>query len=191
MTDQFMTPLWLAQRMVQAARLRHLSASAAFRVLEPSAGTGVIVRELRRHPRAHVTAVELDPTMHEALVGHAVQPHEAILGDFLEYRPQPGAFDLCVMNPPYTHDLDFLEHAGTLAKEVIALVRLNALAGVKRYAEVWSKAAILKIAILPRRPRFHGPSDKGLTARHDFAVVHYRFGGLAPAGGTVVEWWSP
>lgn len=81
------------------------------RVLEPSAGEGHLLRAVRQHlPRAHVTAVEPSPvrarrlraggladkvieaTLEEYLASVAVA---ALAGDF-------AAFDLVVMNPPFT-----------------------------------------------------------------------------------------
>jgi phospholipid N-methyltransferase len=108
----FPTPTWLAERMVELAEIeRH------HRVLEPSAGTGCILRHLV-HRTDHVSAVELNVNLVRTLRdqfetgdGHCV----VYQADFLEHHSHIG-YDRIVMNPPFGEgaDMRHIAHAGTL-----------------------------------------------------------------------------
>lgn len=110
----FPTPMPLATRLATLAQLRD-----GDRVLEPSAGTGNIVRSLLSEARqkgitlGQITAVEISEPLARALAatsGIAVVP-----GDFLAKTREDlgGPFDRIVMNPPFTRgaDIQHVEHA--------------------------------------------------------------------------------
>lgn len=142
--------------------LRRGGRTTPYRILEPSAGTGVLVRALLRHPecarlnRVDIRAVEVDTTRATALAAAPDMPGPAAdpvtlnvhAADFLTLTP-PGTSgsrwkdvaDVAIMNPPYEGGLDgrFLEHALLHAQRVVALVRLNALTGSARWEQVWSR----------------------------------------------------
>jgi predicted RNA methylase len=75
-------------------------------VLEPSAGTGAILGEIRRRfPRNRLTAVEIDESRTE-LVNMAQRVH---YGDFLDLHPvslETGTYHRIVMNPPFARQAD-------------------------------------------------------------------------------------
>lgn len=110
------TPAELADRMAELAGV-----TDGMKVLEPSAGTGVLIDAVKRAaPGAAITAVEWDARLAARLreLGHSTAQ-----GDFLTWSPPAGGFDCIVMNPPFdkgsdmTHILrarDMLKPGGVL-----------------------------------------------------------------------------
>jgi len=195
--SQWNTPDDLARRMVELAELAPNAC-----VLEPSAGTGAIVRAVREALRyAHVTAYELDPALLEDLREHAQVVHE---GDFLAAPIPSRRYDASIQNSPYEGGLDgrFLERAMACAGVVVALLRTNALHGSDeregqegRYEQVWSKVsagqwALTHLRYLRKRPQFESAAATQVGAKSDFVVVRLE---LAEDGfarrGTDVDWW--
>jgi hypothetical protein len=102
----FPTPLELAARVVELADIR-----PGMTVLEPSAGTGNLVRAvLAAAPCATVYAVEINPTLHAGLSALVAGGR---CGDFLAMNGELGPFDRVVMNPPFERgaDIRHVEHA--------------------------------------------------------------------------------
>ena len=85
--------------------LRDLWVPRGARVLEPSAGTGAIVRGvLEAHPHAHIDAVEIEASRVAAL--GELAGVQVIPANFLTLPVRP-EYDLVVMNPPLLrHALD-------------------------------------------------------------------------------------
>lgn len=117
-------------------------------VLEPSAGNGAIVDELRAFgfPSESIEAVELDPKRADA--------SGARCADFLTVEPDP-RFELVITNPPFSlamefakHALQFLRPGGTLA----LLLRLNWLGSEDR--SEWLRANTPSVYVLSKRPPF-------------------------------------
>lgn len=102
----FPTPVAIAARMVEESGIM-----AGARVLEPSAGTGVIVKQLIEHGifRTDVTAVEINPELCKALPMGVAR----VCGDFLKQNGNLGKFDAVVMNPPFENgsDIKHILHA--------------------------------------------------------------------------------
>ncbi len=79
-------------------------------ILEPGAGTGIISLLLaKRHPHAHLTAVEMHPATAELCRGNIAENGledriTLIVGDISRIQNvlKPLSFDLIVANPPYT-----------------------------------------------------------------------------------------
>ncbi len=117
----FPTPPGLATMVVEAADVR-----PGLRILEPSAGTGNLLRALYdalQDNLAGVTAVEINPTLADSL--KAGFPHSDVrCADFLGCNGNLGEpFDRVVMNPPFEngsdvahvlHALHFLRPGGIL-----------------------------------------------------------------------------
>ena len=98
----FPTPPTLAAQMVEMADIE-----PQHRVLEPSAGTGNILRAIG--PQPDKVAVEINSQLVSALIrqGHSgLRIHE---GDFLEQNGNLGTFDRIVMNPPF-HNAEDIKH---------------------------------------------------------------------------------
>jgi len=120
---------------------------AGWRVLEPSAGTGNIVREIEKTDAA-VVAVEIDPRLSNALRDSTprVNRRDVRHGDFAELAAGLGSFDAVVMNPPFSQEIDHVRAAFGLLYEGGVLVAVMS-AGVKfrsdaKHAEfrVWAEA---------------------------------------------------
>jgi SAM-dependent methyltransferase len=128
----FPTPPELAARMVREAEIQ-----PGDRVLEPSAGTGSLLRAIvdyerildRAGPAAHVVAVEVSQTLAFALPKHLASHVAAV--DFLSLPlndPTLGEFDRIVMNPPFENatDINHIRHAWQFLKPGGRLVALCA-----------------------------------------------------------------
>lgn len=100
----FPTPPALAVRMVELAEIL-----PEHRVLEPSAGTGNLLRAIG--PAPETVAVEIDPRLVALLAG--VAGARILQGDFLELNSDLGTFDRIVMNPPFCNgaDIKHIRHA--------------------------------------------------------------------------------
>ncbi len=117
----FETPAELCRRMVELGNLTPSS-----RVLEPSAGTGNILRAIGNGPDK--VAVEINPAMIDKLAraGSGLLIHE---GDFLNLSTDDlGTFDACLMNPPFRNRLDIIhiQHAVKFLKPGGRLVAICA-----------------------------------------------------------------
>ena len=125
----FPTPPDLAARMVELADIQ-----PGHQVLEPSAGTGNLVRAIvDGEPRCEVCAIEVNPELAERLRQNFPLGRVAIRNDdFLAYALPPGdpvsLFDRVVMNPPFDHgaDIKHIRHALTFLKPGGRLVALCA-----------------------------------------------------------------
>lgn len=118
----FPTPPELAARMVEEAKIGPGSV-----VLEPSAGTGNIIRAiLDRFPECVINAVEINPQLALALVASGMTD-EVDNVDFLGHTPivRP---DRIVMNPPFSRgtDIKHIRHAWEILKPGGRLVALCA-----------------------------------------------------------------
>ena len=107
----FPTPEDLAGRMAEIADVR-----AGSGVLEPSAGTGVLVRAAQARG-ANVQAVEVNAKLAEILN----RTTSTLCADFLTCRPGHtglGSFDAVLMNPPFADgaDCDHVRHACAFLK---------------------------------------------------------------------------
>ena len=100
----FVTPTELAARVIEQADIQETD-----RVLEPSCGTGQLLRAVDER-NAEVIGVEIN----HSLSKHLANRHDIRTGDFLEFTPeQLGTFDKIVMNPPFAGqaDIDHVVHA--------------------------------------------------------------------------------
>ena len=116
----FPTPAALAERMAREADI-----GPTTEVLEPSAGTGAIWRELS----GKRTAVEVNSRLADGLRGMCTQRDSVICSDFLACAPERlGMFDRIVMNPPFTHgaDIAHIKHALTFLRPGGRLVAICA-----------------------------------------------------------------
>ena len=125
----FETPPEIAARMVELAKIE-----STHRVLEPSAGSGNLLRAIGDKPDK--VAVELNDAQLNRLRCCGVLWTEIHHGDFLECDPLPldpkrghlGTFDRVVMNPPFGNgaDIRHIWHASTFLQDGGRLVALCA-----------------------------------------------------------------
>jgi hypothetical protein len=111
----FPTPPEIARRVVELAGIE-----PGHTVLEPSAGTGSLVRAVREScDGADVTAVEVHPRLAAGLAGLLAGSGVMLRNaDFLTLNGELGQFDRIVMNPPFADgaDVRHVEHARTKLK---------------------------------------------------------------------------
>jgi hypothetical protein len=116
----FPTPPALAACMATLAGIEYKD-----RVLEPSAGTGNLLRAIvEAEPTAKIHAVEINRALCDALPASLMADGEALCADFLTCTTeQLGRFNKILMNPPFAngadvvhikHALHFLERDGVL-----------------------------------------------------------------------------
>ena len=191
--SQWYTPPRLAEQIVEWARIDPISD----RVLEPAAGRGALIAPILDEwgaaampCEARVVAYDVDPTNVAVLKSLRWTGLEVRARDFLA-DPDPGSFDVAVMNPPYENDqdIDFILRALALAPRVVVLVQTKIDHGVDRFERFWRFVDPVRKAKLRRRPRFGGSgSPKG-----DFVVYEFRPRDLARQPGEPieceVEWW--
>lgn len=131
------TPDWLANDMVALADIRE-----RMTVLEPSAGTGQIVRAIHRRSCGVVTAVELNALMASCLYHENCR--QVIRGDFLKTGfGEP--FDRVVMNPP----MDAVPHIRRAAAELKRGGRLVALVHAIRVSDLGRSLPGMRSYCLP------------------------------------------
>lgn len=145
--DFYATPSW-ATRAILADLF--LLGRPRGRVLEPAAGDGAIVDELRAFgvPSDEIDAFELNP-------GRAAASN-AICTDFLKIEPDP-LYGLVITNPPYSLALEFAQHGAKFVREggeLVLLTRLNWLASQRRAS--WLRDMTPSVYVLPKRPSFTG-----------------------------------
>jgi protein-L-isoaspartate O-methyltransferase len=95
----FPTPAALAERMVDLAELKPTD-----RVLEPSAGTGVILRAIG--PGPDKVAVEINSNLVNELTRQSLSGTRIHQADFLQCNGDLGKFDAVIMNPPFENAVD-------------------------------------------------------------------------------------
>lgn len=117
----FPTPPEIAARMVELAEI-----GPYMRVLEPSAGTGNILRAIGDQPDK--VAVEVNPSLVSVLARCGVSGLHIHEADFLECNGNLGKFDRVVMNPPFENgaDIKHVRHAMTFLNPGGRLVALCA-----------------------------------------------------------------
>ena len=110
-TSFFATPQDLALEMLHDPRLHRIPENAK-RVLEPSAGTGNIAREVSLYCQARginatIDCCEIVPKYQKALQD---QGFTVIAEDFLSCRPTMPSYDAVIMNPPFSLEGDALAY---------------------------------------------------------------------------------
>jgi adenine-specific DNA-methyltransferase len=96
----YFTPRTARDRLFQALAPLELQPT---HILEPSCGSGEFVRDAHSHyPHAHITAVEKNLTIYEALAATPLPNTTLINADFISYSSDSESLpDLIIGNPPY------------------------------------------------------------------------------------------
>ena len=107
----FPTPDAAADELVEQSSLYRMDNEAPLLILEPSAGTGNLVRRLRKCG-AIVDAVEVHPNRARGLLNTRLC-RDVTCCDFLLLKPGSALYDRVVMNPPFDRerDIDHVMHA--------------------------------------------------------------------------------
>lgn len=120
--DLFETPRSIALQMIQKA-----SIVSGNRVLEPSAGTGKLVKEIFDAAPVWITAIEIMPQLVEAMESQwRTSRIKCVCKDFLQF--DESGFDRVIMNPPFSggQDIRHIRHATSLLAPFGVLVALCA-----------------------------------------------------------------
>lgn len=193
--SQWYTPPELARRMAALVDLR------GKRVLEPSAGSGNLVKEALVAGAANVQACDIDARNVSTLRRRfLIQEERGDIGlwEPVDFLRLPTAdedtgvrlrFDVALMNPPWDdgEHWNHILHALKFAPVVIALAPLAMLEGQERYSGLWAHCTLDRLAICSSRPAF-GPEEGG---KMPVACFVLRRGNSWPgeAMTTQVEWW--
>lgn len=150
--DFYETPAWVTRAIVP-----YLALCACDTVLDPCAGRGALLRGIRAQvlpgSRVEFRGLELDADRAACCLAHGLDGVE--VADAL-VAPWP-AHRVCVMNPPFSLALEFVQRAldhADASGTVAALMRLAMLASQKR-ASFW-RACPADVYVLPKRPSFTG-----------------------------------
>jgi hypothetical protein len=153
-------------------------------VLEPCAGRGAIVTQVRKkYPIVTITAVEIQESFSEDLGKTGA---DYIIGDFLDSAQIP-MYDRIIANPPFSQAEEFIRHAFGWLKEngqMAFLLRLPFLAGVKRY-KFFQYLKPNEINVLSQRPKFGGTNIDSC----DYAWVIWHKN--PPINITLFDWIEP
>ena len=127
-SDFYPTPPEVAAEMLDPLDLRGRT------VLEPSAGSGNLVRECLNRGAAEVLWCEKEPQLRDMLT--SVRGGGYLGHDFLQVEAhQVSHIDLIVMNPPFSADEAHILHAWGIAPpgcEIVALANWNTVSGQHR-----------------------------------------------------------
>jgi predicted RNA methylase len=150
--NQWYTPPELAKRMAELVDLR------GKRVLEPSAGSGNLVRAALDAGASFVSAVDVDPRNVAALCERFDQEGRfgAWRRDFLNGEGEYHGFDIALMNPPWDEGVHWrhVVHALKFAPVVVCLAQLAMLEGAERKAGLWDRFELSQLAVCSSRPAF-------------------------------------
>lgn len=147
--NQWYTPPELAKRMAELVNLKGKS------VLEPSAGSGNLVRAALDAGARDVLAIDIDNKNMAALQERFAGEVSWQLGDFLNMAPT-WPYDVALMNPPWDDGQHWkhILHALKFAPVVVALAPLAMLEGEERRTEFWDKVRLMDLCICSTRPAF-------------------------------------
>lgn len=140
--------------------------------LDPCAGTGRIPSTVNAsRPDISWLLVEIDERHRETLTQIA-RPQDTIapFGDFVVRDWAHPFAALMIMNPPFSHALDFVRAGFERASEVLMLQRLNWLAPARAS---WLRDYQPDVYVLPTRPSFSGD---GSTDAAEYAWFHWTSG---------------
>lgn len=180
---------WYTDPAVAHQMVKSFGVHREVRVLEPAAGQGALIHPVLRLGDASVVAYELDPTNLGTL--EALGPRVEVRGrDFLA-DPDPGRFDVVVMNSPYEddQDVDFVLRALEVAPRAVALLRAAFDYSAGRWDRVWRWVDPRRRVRLSARPSF----GEGTGARSDFQILELTRRTTPRSKGEAVslleEWW--
>jgi len=188
--SQWFTPRETAERIVRWAEPTRRLDRSAWKILEPSAGRGALIRalldEYTTGPVPTIEALDIDAgnvdAIEDSFSKFYVLAHQA---DFLSWESTT-RFDVAIMNPPFEGGQTerHIMHALKFSDRVVCHCPLTTLEGKARRENLWSKVHLHRLAICSSRPKYGAGS--GATAMctidvtlHDPRVEAY----------TAVEWW--
>lgn len=162
--DMYFTPSWCVRRLLEA--LPPIPPSAS--ILEPCAGEGAIVRQLRASlgPKQWIYGSDLRRTAAE--MGAAGASHATGGVDYLAESFEFNSDRIIITNPPYSLAEPIVTKALSEAPMVIMLLRLNWLASESRQVFLCNNPP--DVYVLPNRPSFvRGVNNRLVTDATEYA----------------------
>lgn len=193
--DRYYTPKWLVRQCIDHI-LPVLCLRPPETILEPCAGTGRFVEQLRvRYPDATIACNDLMALPEAIEAGGWPDADHSRFGDYLEMDLPPATVDLTISNPPFGPALKIIEHAISHSKRVIMLLRQGFLSTQER-AEFFRIHRPAYVFIIANRPAFDVPPEvltnpdygwvKGQTDSADYAFVCWDL--TTPTEATYLDW---
>lgn len=151
-SDFYTTPPDAVQALLRNYEITDCAGDA---ILEPSAGNGIIIEELRKFGYTnYIHAIEIREEEKENLIRLA---DTVQIGNFFD--ADPGIkYDTIIGNPPYSLAQEFIDKALSLLNpggRLIFLLRTNFLESKKRF-EWWQDKPPTRLYALSKRPSFTG-----------------------------------
>ena len=109
------TPPEVAKKLIEYAEITEDS-----KVLEPSAGTGVLA-DAAREITNDIDVIERMSTFRELLT---LKGYNLVGDDFLQYQSEP-IYDAIIMNPPFSDEQNHIKHAYSMLKDGGLLVAIS------------------------------------------------------------------
>jgi len=143
--DAYFTPDWVVQLALR--EIVPLVCPIPNSVLEPGAGKGAFVRQLRQsYPHVSITAVDIEPY-------DWPEANQSIHDDFM--TTQLGRYDLAIGNPPFSLAMPFINRCLGCSRTTVLLLRQGFLSSAKRN-RFFRMHAPSDVFIMPNRPCFDG-----------------------------------
>lgn len=196
--DRYYTPRWLVRQcmdhVLPVVCLRKPSS-----ILEPCAGTGRFVEQLRaRYPDAQIACNDLIPEPYIVEAGGWTEADVSRFGNYLDMDLPPGTVELTISNPPFGPALAIIEHALGHSKRVVMLLRQGFLSTEKR-AEFFRVHRPGYVWIVANRPAYDVPLEvladpeyewvEGQTDSADYCFVAWDM--TNPPQATYLDWLPP
>lgn len=146
--DNYPTPVWCVRRMLEAAPWHRFDGrEVRLKILEPCAGEGLIVKELRNtYPSSLIGANELRSDLATQTALRGAGATTSVFGDAFNGTPWP-QMDLVFTNPPFSLWHDFARKGLESAVWTALLLRIGAAAHLEGLPTP-------SLYILPNRPIF-------------------------------------
>jgi hypothetical protein len=159
MYDYYPTPPWCTQLL-----LEHYPPPTKY-IVEPSAGDGAIVREIKRWKDVAVCGIEIQERFEEPLRKCCDFVH---MGDFFHHAKHAGnpINTSYIGNPPYSLALQFIKEAMRLGVRYIAMLLRMDFLGSKERARFHNEHPLTQLRVLGKRPAFKGT---GATDVYNYA----------------------
>lgn len=130
--DYYPTPEYATRQIVKRELRYYVDYEKEVEILEPACGEGHIVKVLRDFGFNKVAFSDINETSF-------LIEEKADSFDFLGEDYDGVEDDIVITNPPFSLFTEFVLRAKEIAqKKIIFLGKLNALAGLKRYKDLWT-----------------------------------------------------